>query len=154
YLVSFLFVFKTHKHHFGGEAEEEEPGMSKRKAMIALAVSTALIAWLSELLVGGIEAVTRSLGWTELFVGVVVVAIVGNAAEHSTAVIMARKNKMDISLGIAAGSSTQIALFVAPVLVFLSVAIGHPMTLVFNAFEIAAIVLSVLILQMISDDGE
>src|SRR5262249_27400179 len=106
YFVSFLFVFKTHKQLFGSD-EKETPSMSKARAVMSLACSTALIAWLSELLVGGIEAVTHSLGWTELFVGVVVVAIVGNAAEHSTAVVMARKDKMDISLGIAAGSSTQ-----------------------------------------------
>ena len=91
---------------------------------------------------------------TELFVGVIVVALVGNAAENSTAIIMARRNRMDVSMAIATGASTQIALFVAPVLVFLSVAIGHPMTLVFNGFEIAAIVLSVMIVDMISSDGE
>jgi Ca2+:H+ antiporter len=109
---------------------------------------------LSELLVGEIEAVTKALGWTEFFVGVIVVAIIGNAAEHSTAVMMARRDKMDLAITIAVGSSTQIALFVAPVLVFLSLALGHPMTLVFNAFEIVAIVVSVLIVQMVSDDGE
>ena len=109
---------------------------------------------MSEVLVDQIAPVTRALGMTELFVGVIVVALVGNAAENSTAILMARRNKMDLSMAIATGASTQIALFVAPVLVFLSVAIGHPMTLVFNGFEIAAIVLSVLIVEMISSDGE
>ena len=117
-------------------------------------MATVLVGILSELLVGEIEAVTKALGWTEFFVGVIVVAIIGNAAEHSTAMMMARRDKMDLAITIAVGSSTQIALFVAPVLVFLSVALGHPMTLVFNAFEIVAIVVSVLIVQMVSDDGE
>jgi Ca2+:H+ antiporter len=134
--------------------EEEKPEMSYRQALLSLITATALIAWLSEILVGNIEAVTHSIGMTELFIGVIVVALVGNAAEHSTAVMMALQDKMDVAITIAAGSSTQIALFVAPVLVFLSLAMGHPMTLLFNGFEIAGIVLSVLILAMISSDGE
>ena len=128
--------------------------MSKKAAVLALVVATVAIAFMSEMLVGEIEAVTKSLGMTELFVGVIVVAIVGNAAEHSTAVLMARQNKMDLAMTIAVGSSTQVALFVAPLLVFLSMAVGHPMSLVFNAFEISAIVVSVIIVEMISSDGE
>jgi Ca2+:H+ antiporter len=113
-----------------------------------------IIAVLSEILVGEIGAVTHALGMTEFFVGVIVVALVGNAAEHSTAILMAMEDKMDLAMTVAAGSSTQIALFVAPVLVFLSVALGHPMTLVFNGFEIVGIFLSVVIVSMISSDGE
>ena len=154
YLANLVSIFKTHPHAFSQPAEEEKPEMSFRNALIALVLATILIAWLSEILVGNIEAVTRSLGMTELFIGVIVVALVGNAAEHSTAVIMALQDKMDLAITIAAGSSTQIALFVAPVLVFLSLAMGHPMTLLFNGFEIAGIFLSVLILAMISSDGE
>jgi Ca2+:H+ antiporter len=155
YLLNLLFVFRTHRSVFQAQQQETElPQTSRGQAIISLALATALIAWMSEILVGQIAPVTKALGMTELFVGVIVVALVGNAAENSTAIIMARRNKMDLSMAIATGASTQIALFVAPVLVFLSFAIGHPMTLVFNGFEIAAIVLSVLIVEMISSDGE
>jgi Ca2+:H+ antiporter len=156
YLLNLLFVFRTHRSVFQSQqhADEGEQKTSRSQAIVSLALATALIAWMSEILVGQIAPVTRALGMTELFVGVIVVALVGNAAENSTAIIMARRNKMDLSMAIATGASTQIALFVAPVLVFLSFAIGHPMTLVFNGFEIAAIVLSVLIVEMISSDGE
>jgi Ca2+:H+ antiporter len=156
YLLNLLFVFRTHRASFAAQHQEEQgsPKPSRTQAIISLALATVLIAGMSEILVGQIAPVTRTLGMTELFVGVIVVALVGNAAENSTAIIMARRNRMDVSMSIATGASTQIALFVAPVLVFLSVAIGHPMTLVFNGFEIAAIVLSVLIVDMISSDGE
>jgi Ca2+:H+ antiporter len=155
YLLNMLFVFRTHRAAFSAPQQEEEgPAASRTQAIVSLGLATVLIAGMSEILVGQIAPVTRALGMTELFVGVIIVALVGNAAENSTAVIMARRNRMDVSMSIATGASTQIALFVAPVLVFLSVAIGHPMTLVFNGFEIAAIVLSVLIVEMISSDGE
>ena len=154
YAVSFIFVLHTHQRIFCTRTEVSERQISKRSAIISLALATVLVGILSELLVGEIEAVTKALGWTEFFVGVIVVAIIGNAAEHSTAMMMARRDQMDLAITIAVGSSTQIALFVAPVLVFLSLALGHPMTLVFNAFEIVAIVVSVLIVQMVSDDGE
>jgi Ca2+:H+ antiporter len=155
YLLNLLFVFRTHRAAFTAQpAEEGAHKTSRTQAIVALGLSTVLIAVISEILVGQIAPVTKALGMTELFVGVIVVALVGNAAENSTAIIMARRNRMDVSMSIATGASTQIALFVAPVLVFLSVAIGHPMTLVFNGFEIAAIVLSVLIVEMISSDGE
>lgn len=154
YAVSFIFVLNTHKRIFCAPDEKSEPATSRNAAIISLVLATILVGVLSEMLVGEIEAVTKALGWTKFFVGVIVVAIIGNAAEHSTAVMMARRDKMDLAITIAVGSSTQIALFVAPVLVFLSLALGHPMTLVFNAFEIVAIVVSVLIVQMVSDDGE
>jgi Ca2+:H+ antiporter len=160
YALSLLFILKTHAHAFNPQAEEEaeepaqSPSMTKRKALIALGLATVLIAFLSEWLVSGIEAVTHALGMSEFFVGVIVVAIIGNAAEHSTAILMAHRNKMDLVLQVAIGSSTQIALFVAPLLVLLSVAVGHPMTLLFNPFEIAAILLSVMIVFVIVVDGE
>lgn len=157
YLLNLLFVFRTHRAAFQQAQHREEeatPRTTRGQAIVSLALATVLIAVMSEILVDQIGPVTRALGMTELFVGVIVVALVGNAAENSTAIIMARRNKMDLSMAIATGASTQIALFVAPILVFLSVAIGHPMTLVFNGFEIAAIVLSVLIVEMISSDGE
>jgi Ca2+:H+ antiporter len=155
YLLNLLFVFRTHRSAFAASQQEEAgPAASRTQAIVSLGLATVLIAVMSEILVGQIAPVTKALGMTELFVGVIVVALVGNAAENSTAIIMARRNRMDVSMSIATGASTQIALFVAPVLVFLSVAIGHPMTLVFNGFEIAAIVLSVVIVDMISSDGE
>jgi Ca2+:H+ antiporter len=154
YAVSFIFVLHTHQRVFCSEPVSEPAKMSKTQALAALAAATVLVGLLSEFLVGEIEAVTKILGWTEFFVGVIVVAIIGNAAEHSTAIMMARRDKMDLAISVAVGSSTQIALFVAPLLVFLSLALGHPMTLVFNAFEIVAIVVSVLIVQMVSSDGE
>jgi len=159
YGVSFIFALKTHKALFTPEesaaaAHAGNGAMSRKRAIGNMVVATVLIAYLSEMLVGEIDAVTKTLGWTELFVGVIVVAIVGNAAEHSSAILVARRDKMDLAFTIAVGSSTQIALFVAPVLVFLSYAVDRPMSLVFNAFEIAAITLSVLVVEMISSDGE
>ena len=128
--------------------------MVAQKAVIILLIATAFVALLSEFLVGTIESVRDSVGLTEVFVGVIVVAIVGNAAEHSTAILMAMKNKMDLSFGIAISSSLQIALFVAPVLIFLSYAFGRPMDLEFTLPEVVAVVVAVYILFQISSDGE
>jgi len=123
-------------------------------SLLSLILATVLIAVLSEMLVSQIEAAQKALGLSSLFVGVVVLATVGNAAEHSTAVMMAHKNKMDLTLSICIGSSVQIALFVAPVLVFVSHLLGNPMQLMFSPLEIAAIALAILILEMIVNDGE
>ena len=110
---------------------------------------------MSEILVGSVEQAAHTFGMTSVFVGVIVVAIVGNAAEHSTAILMAMKNRMDLSLGVAIGSSTQIALFVAPVLVFASYFIGpRPMNLVFSPAEVMAIGLTVIITGQVTSDGE
>jgi len=155
YFGNLLFVFKTHRSVFHPpDAQREVPEQSRAQAITALVLATVCIAVLSEILVDQIGPVTKALGMTELFVGVIVVAMVGNSAENSTAILMARRNKMDLAMSVATGASTQIALFVAPVLVFLSLAMGHPMTLLFNGFEIAGIFLSVLIVAMISSDGE
>jgi len=157
YLCLLVFSLKTHKHFFTGAEEKlEEKGdhWSRGKAITILVIATAIVALLSEFLVGTIESVRTTFGITEVFVGVIVVAIVGNAAEHSTAILMALKNKMDLSVGIAIGSSLQIALFVAPVLLFLSYAFGRPMDLEFSLPEIFAMVASVYILFQISSDGE
>ena len=151
------FSLRTHKHFFRsaeGELEEKGEHWSRGKAVIILLVATAFVALLSEFLVGTIESVRTTLGLTEVFVGVIVVAIIGNAAEHSTAILMALKNKMDLSVGIAIGSSLQIALFVAPLLVFVSYAFGRPMNLEFSLPEVFAVVASVYILFQISGDGE
>ncbi|MGE5326989.1 MAG: calcium/proton exchanger, partial [Deltaproteobacteria bacterium] len=152
YAASLIFTFRTHRNLYGGEGETAT--LSRTTAIAILFVTAALIGIVSEILVGQIEAVTRQLGWTELFVGLIVVATVGNAAEHSTAVLMARRNKMDLALSITIGSSTQIALFVAPVLVLLSQARPEPMSLVFHPLEIAAVILSAGIATLVSLDGE
>ena len=127
---------------------------SVAKAITILAMATTLVAFMSEFLVGSVESARESLGLTEVFVGVIIVAIIGNAAEHSTAVSVALKNKMDLSLGIAIGSSLQIALFVTPVLVFASYLFGRPMNLEFSLPEIVAVALAVWIVAGISGDGE
>jgi len=109
---------------------------------------------MSEFLVGAVEAARATLGLTEVFVGVIVIAVIGNAAEHSTAVMMAMKNKMGLSLGIAVGSSLQIALFVAPVLIFFSYLVGQPMDLEFTLPEVVAVIVAVHLLFQINGDGE
>ena len=156
YFFSLFFHLFTHRELFAGpsETQEDEATWPLWQSITTLTLATILIAWLSEFLVGSIESARHSLGLTETFVGVVVVALVGNAAEHSTAVIMAWKNKMDLSLSIATGSSLQMALFVTPLLVFASSALGDPMTLEFSVPQIAAIVLSIWIVGQISGDGE
>ncbi len=159
YGLSLLFSLVTHKQLFGAEAAESHGGeaqpWSVGKSVAVLAGSTALIAWVSEILVGSVEHAAHSIGMTSVFVGVIVVAIIGNAAEHSTAVLVARKNRMDLALGIAVGSSIQIALFVAPVLVLLSYFIApSPMNLVFTPAEVIAVTLSVLICAQVANDGE
>lgn len=156
YFCSLVFHLVTHRDLFAGNGEHEPPERLWPiwQSITALSLATALIAWLSEFLVGSIESARHALGLTETFVGVVVVALVGNAAEHSTAVWTAWKNKMDLSLTIATGSSLQMALFVTPVLVFCSYLFGDPMTLEFSLPEIASIVLSIWIVGQISGDGE
>jgi Ca2+:H+ antiporter len=156
YAATLLFTLKTHKALFAGEpeAEHRQPRSSLGSALTLLAVATILIAFLSEFLVGSIEVARKSLGLTETFVGIIVVALVGNAAEHTTAIWAALKNKMDLSLGIAIGSSLQVALFVTPLLVFSSYAFGRPMNLEFSLPEIVAIGFAVWIVQQICGDGE
>ena len=161
YVLSLVFSLVTHKELFAGDSsasekrkEHHSATWSLSKSVIVLAVATVLVAIMSELLVGSVEAARQRLELSEVFVGVIVVAIIGNAAEHSTAVAVAAKNQMDLSLGIAIGSSQQIALFVTPILVFASYLFGRPMNLEFSFPEIAAVVLSVWIVGEISGDGE
>lgn len=156
YLLSLWFTLKTHKHLYAGAAEEHGRHPVKvGRAVITLVVATVLVAWMSEMLVGAVEEASHVLGLTEVFVGVIVVAIVGNAAEHSTAVIVAIKNHMDLSLNIAIGSSIQIALFVAPLLVFASYAMPHgPMDLRFSPFEVLAVMAAVGVVNLVAQDGE
>ena len=158
YGLSLAFALRTHRHLYAGDAHDahdigEQP-WSYRMSLSVLAVVTILIAVMSELLVGAIEPTAHHLGLTQVFVGVILVALVGNAAEHSTAVLMAMKNKMDLAYGIAVGSSLQIALLVAPLLVFASYLFGTPLDLIFTPFEVAAVTVSVLILGFVAMDGE
>lgn len=153
YGCALLFTLRTHEHLFRTPATEERPGWSRARAIGVLVAAAGLVAFESELLVGALEPAVESLGLSKLFVGLIVVPIIGNAAEHGAAVVFAVRNKLDITLEIAIGSSTQIALLVAPVLVFVSLAVGHPMDYVFSVFEIAAVGLAVLIVDGIARDG-
>jgi Ca2+:H+ antiporter len=157
YAAGLLFSLKTHKNLFNPDHGDEDHGepWSVRKSVIALAMAGAAVGVMSEILVGSISEAAETIGLSQFFVGVIVVAIVGNAAEHWVAVLVAIKNKMDLAVNIAIGSSAQIALFVAPVLVLASFVIGpHPMALVFNGFELAAVFLAILIATHVTSEGE
>ena len=156
YVIGLFFSLRTHRALFNPEYEEEDTwGWSTRTSMIALAVAGLLVGLMSEVLVGSISEASESIGLSEFFVGVIVVAIVGNAAEHWVAVLVAMKNKMDLAVNIAIGSSAQIALFVAPVLVIASFFLGpFPLALVFNGFELGAILLAILVANYVTQDGE
>jgi Ca2+:H+ antiporter len=160
YCLSLVFTLRTHRDK-AGMAANGESGVQqthhegKKRWILMLLGSTAAVAVVSEIMVGSLEATAKALGFSELFVGVVIVALIGNAAEHYSAVVMAANNKMEAAISIAVGSSTQIALFVAPVLVFLSYVLApEPMDLVFSTFEIVAVGLSVLSIAFIAHDGE
>jgi Ca2+:H+ antiporter len=157
YVIGLIFSLRTHRDLFNPEYDEADDtwGWSIRTSVIALAIAGVAVGAMSEILVGSIEATSESIGLSEFFIGVIVVAIVGNAAEHWVAVLVAVKDKMDLSVNIAIGSSAQVALFVAPVLVLLSFVIGPgPMPLVFNGFEIAAVFLGVLVAYQVTNEGE
>jgi Ca2+:H+ antiporter len=155
YAAGLIFSLKTHRDLFNPDYEEEAAGWSVRRGVITLAIAGVLVGIMSEVLVGSIAEAAESIGLSEFFIGAIVVAIVGNAAEHWVAVLVAYKNKMDLAVNIAIGSSTQIALFVAPVLVLLSFAFGdHPMPFVFNGFELAAVILAVVIANSVTSEGE
>ena len=159
YGLSLLFTLKTHQHLLTpdkpSEGEGHEATWSMPRALAMLVLSAALVAWMGEVLVGSIEAASKSLGMSDLFAGLVVIAIAGNAAESTAAIRSALNNRMDLSVGIAAGSSIQIALFVAPLLVIASHWIGStPMDLVFTTAELVALVLTIAITGQIAGDGE
>ena len=165
YVLTLLFSMKTHAYlcevaeaEFGEEMEEQE-GAAKHEVNLGfwvfiLLIVTLAVAVESELLVDSLEEATSALGLTALFTGVILLPIIGNAAEHATAVTVAMKDKMDLSVSVAVGSSMQIALFVAPVLVIAGWIIGQPMDLNFNPFELVAVMVAVLIANSISSDGE
>ena len=158
YGLHLLFSLRTHKQLFEGEQAEpaeDAAAWSLKRALLTLAGATLLIAWMSEILVGSVQEAAAAFGMTNVFIGVIVVAVVGNAAEHSSAVMLALKDRMELSMGIAVGSSLQIALFVAPLLVIASRFIGpQPMDLMFTPAEVLAIFLAVLITGQVASDGE
>jgi Ca2+:H+ antiporter len=156
YVLGLVFSLKTHRDIFNPDyGDEDSWGWSTRTSVIALAVAGVLVGVMSEVLVGSITEASHAVGLSEFFIGAIVVAIVGNAAEHWVAVLVAMKNKMDLAVNIAIGSSAQVALFVAPVLVIASFFVGpHPLALVFNGFELGAILLAVLIANYVTQDGE
>jgi Ca2+:H+ antiporter len=161
YLLTLFFSMKTHSYLYDvGVAGEEDGGFTEEgeKPSLPLWTSvllgvTVLVAIESELLVESLESATSSLGLTELFTGIILLPIIGNAAEHATAVVVATKNKMDLAVSVALGSSLQIALFVAPVLVIAGSLLGQPMDLNFNPFELVAVMVAVLIANSVSSDG-
>jgi Ca2+:H+ antiporter len=168
YILTLLFSMKTHSYLYDvgmaeNDSEESEPSEKSEsdsehkpnllRWILVLLVATLAVAFESELLVDSLEEATAALGLSTLFTGVIVVPIIGNAAEHATAVTVAMKNKMDLSVSVAVGSSLQIALFVAPVLILVGLLVGQPMDLNFNPFELVAVVVAVLIANSVSSDG-
>ncbi len=159
YVLGLVFSLRTHRDLFNpqqgeDDGERREP-WTTRRSVLALAVAGVLVAGMSEILVGSIHDAAASAGLSEFFIGAIVVAIVGNAAEHWVAVLMARKGKLDLSVNIAIGSSAQVALFVAPVLVLVSAFVGpRPMPLVFNGFELGAVLVAVIVAMHVTSEGE
>jgi Ca2+:H+ antiporter len=156
YAAGLLFSLKTHRDLFNPDTDDHEgEPWSVRKSVTALAIAGVFVGLMSEILVGSISEAAQKIGLSEFFIGAIVVAIVGNAAEHWVAVLVARKNKMDLAVNIAIGSSAQIALFVAPVLVLASYVLGpHPMPFVLNGFELGAVFLAVIIANHVTSEGE
>ena len=159
YGAGLLFSLRTHAHLFNPHEEESSiegrGDWTVRRSVTVLAIAGALVGLLSEILVGSIEEASHAIGLSEFFIGAIVVAIVGNAAEHWVAVLVAYKNKMSLAVNIAIGSSVQVALFVTPVLVLVSFVLGPaPMALVFNGFELAAVVIAAIIATQVTSEGE
>ena len=157
YVLGLLYSFRTLESPVTvEESGTQVPAIqwSLRAAIIVLGLSTVGVAYLSELLVSSVEPVVASLGISEFFIGIIFIPIIGNVAEHLVAVQVAGKNKMTLSVEIAVASSLQIALFVAPVLVFVSLLFGHNLTLTFDQFELLALIAGVLIATLVSSDGE
>ena len=155
YGCSLLFTMHTHKGLFGGDPHPTvAPAWSIGRALLVLSLATVGVAVESEILVHATEAVTATLGLSEVFLGLIVVPIIGNAAEHAAAVMFARKGQMDLALQIALGSSTQIALLAAPLLVFAGLMLGAGMDLVFQPFEVIALGLATIVAAILTLDGE
>jgi Ca2+:H+ antiporter len=157
YVAHLIFSLVTHKSLFNPASSDLHQGeghWTTRRATVVLVVATCLVALMSEILVGAVEHASHAMGMNQVFIGVVIVAIIGNAAEHSTAILVALKNQMDLSVGIAVGSALQIALFVAPVLVFASYLRAEPMDLRFTSLEVIAVLVAVFTARMVAEDGE
>ena len=154
YAASLFFSLHTHKHLYTEEVGKLEARWSVMRSMTTLLIATLAVAWISDILVNSINPLVEQFGWSQLFIGVIFVAIIGNAAEHVSALTTALKNRMDLSLQISIGSATQIAMLVAPLLVIASLFFATQMSLVFNMFELVAMVLSVIIVNFIVADGE
>jgi len=162
YVVGIIFTFFTHKYLFvlphsnpvEQPMERDHNHWSKKRSFLMLAVSMVGVIVVSEILVGSVEETSKEFGFGEMFVGAIIVGIVGNAAEHSSAIVLARKGKMDLSIGIAAGSGTQIALFVVPILVLVGIVLGQPFTLEFTLYELATLFLAAIIMNLIAFDGK
>ena len=165
YIAGIVFTFFTHKHLFVSPQMEEENNnhnidttttpkhWDKKRAFFMLAISMVGVVVISEILVGSVEETSKQFGFGEVFVGAIIIGIVGNAAEHSSAIILARKGKIDLSIGIAAGSGTQIALFVVPILVIFGIILNQPFTLEFTIYELVTLFLAAIILNLIAHDG-
>lgn len=154
YVLSMVFSFTAKQAEPVTREAAHTPHMSMRMALVLLTVATIFIALMSEFLVGAVEPMVEQLGISEFFVGIILVPIIGNVAEHVVALEVAAKNQMDLSMGIALGSSLQIALFVAPLLVFLSIPLGHPLTLEFTSLELVALLAASIVAAHVSVDGE
>lgn len=157
YVLSLVYSMWTHKAMFAESSEghpPEPPEWSMARTMTMLIAAAGGIGVMSEMLVGATEEATRTMGFSEFFIGIILVPIIGNAAEHSSAVMMAYKNRMDLAVNIALGSTVQVALLVAPLLVFFGVVIGQPMDLAFTTFEVVAVTLAAWIASAIVLDGE
>ena len=158
YAAGLVFSMKTHRDLFNPPHEDEEGGhepWTVRRSVAMLAIAGVAVGVMSEILVGSIHHAAESAGLSEFFIGAIVIAIVGNAAEHWVAVLVARKDKMDLAVNIAIGSSAQIALFVVPVLVLVSFVLGPgPMPFVLNGFELAAILFAITIANQVTQEGE
>ena len=157
YILTLIYSLRVHSTDDPPEPvvpAAEVPAWSVRTSLIVLGLVTLAVVWLSEILVGAVEPVTAALGLSEFFIGIILIPIIGNVAEHLVAVEVALKNNMDLSLGIALSSSQQIALFVAPVLVFVALLFGREMSLVFNQFELVALIAAVVISALVAADGK
>jgi Ca2+:H+ antiporter len=170
YIAGIIFTFFTHKHlfptqsHSNNKKDQKDKesknekhstmAWSKKKSFLFLGLSMAGVIVVSEMLVGSVEATAKQFGFGELFVGAIIIGIVGNAAEHSSAIVLARKGKIELSIGIAAGSGTQIALFVVPILVIAGIIMNQPFSLVFTLFELVTVFLAAIILNLIARDGK
>ena len=153
YVAALIFMQFTHEHLFRTPESDEQPDWSRNLALGVLLGSALLVGLESELLVSALDPALKTLGLSPLFVGLILIPIIGNAAEHSSAVFFAIRNKLDVTLEIAVGSSTQVALFVAPAVVFISLALGRPMDFIFSGFEIGAVAIATVVLAVISLDG-